>query len=129
MVITVAYNAWVARSLLLSDDYRLEAIVWKDIADEIPEGYDTIALTQDYGYRLMTFGWRNVSLWKLSTGGLTVNDKSMDTQKEFERAIEGKEFFLITAFGQYNKQPALQEILSGYPLYAEDDDFLLFDLR
>ena len=128
-LIAVAYNAWVARSLLLSENYRLEALVWKNIADEIPEDYDTVALTQDYGYRLMTFGWRNVGLWKLSTGGLKVNDNEVDAIAEFEKRTEGKDFFLITAFGQYNKQPDLQELLSNYPLYAESYDFLLFDLR
>ncbi len=129
-LIAVAYNAWVARSLLLSKNYRFEALVWKNIADEIPEDYDTIALTQDYGYRIMTYGWRNVSLWKLSTGGLKVNDNEVDAIAEFKKRTEGKEFFLVTAFGQYNKQPDLKEILSHYPLLGEDnDDFLLFDLR
>ncbi len=129
-LLAVAYNAWVARSLLLSKNYPFEPLVWKNIADEIPADHNIIALTQDYGNRLMVYGWRDVTLWPLSTLMREMNDNPVDAIAEFEKLTEGKDFFLITAFGQYNKQPVLQEILSNYPLLGEDnDDFLLFDLR
>ncbi|MBT3321195.1 MAG: hypothetical protein HN392_02820 [Anaerolineae bacterium] len=129
-LLALAYNAWVARSVLLARDFRVEAIVWKNIADEIPANRSIIALTQDYGNRLMVFGWRDVALWPLSTLMQEMNDNQINVKAEFERRTEGKDFFLITAFGQYNKQPLLKEILSDYPLLGEDnDDFLLFDLR
>ena len=128
ILLGIAYNAWVARSLLLSQNYPYEPLVWKNIADEIPEG-KVIALTQDYGYRIMVFGWKDVILWRYDTLLMKINGNHMDTKAEFERLTTGKEFFLITAFNENKKQPVLEEILSQYPLYAEGDDFLLFNLR
>ena len=128
-LLAVAYNAWVARSLLLSENHYLESLTWKMIADEIPQGKKTIGLTQDYGYRLMTFGWHKVALWQPSKAGGLLDKKDADAHEEFTRLTEGKDFFLVTAFGQLNKQPVLKEILNEYPLMIENDDFLLFDLR
>ena len=129
-LIAVAYNAWVARSLLLSQNYYLESLSWKEIADEIPQDKKTIGLTQDYGYRLMTFGWRKIALWQPPKAGGLENKNDADAQAEFERLTEGKDLFLVTSFGKLNKQPALKKILNGYPLLGEEnDDFLLFDLR
>ncbi len=113
VLLAVAYNAWVARSVLLSQNYPFEPLVWENIAAQIPPDHDVIALTQDYGYRLMVYGWRDVSLWQYVTSMQEVKNSKVD---------------MITAFQQYNKQPALQEILNQYPV-IEDDDFLLFDLR
>ena len=130
ILVGVAYPAWTARSVLVAEDFNHEPIFWENIAEAIPAESKTIALTQDYGYRLMVFGWRKVSLWPLSTELAKVRGGGIDAQKEFEGLTEGKDYFLITAFGQYNSQPGLQEILTeNYPLAAQGDGYILFDLR
>ena len=41
--------------------------LWKTIGDAVPDNSDVIALTQDYGFDLMYWGWRKVRLWPLNT--------------------------------------------------------------
>ncbi|MCP4143589.1 MAG: hypothetical protein GY755_25435 [Chloroflexi bacterium] len=129
ILLGVAYPTWVARSVLVSENYRHEVPFWENIGEAIPPDYDVIALTQDYGFRLMAFGWRKTSLWPLSTTLMEVRGGSVDAQKEFDARTEGVEFFVITAFGQYEKQSGLQEILMEYPIAAEGDGYLIYDLR
>ncbi len=129
MLLGVAYPAWVARSTLIAEDYRREVPFWENIGEAIPPDYDVIALTQDYGYRLMAFGWRKTSLWPLSTTLMEVRGGSVDAQKEFAARTEGVEFFVVTAMGQYEKQPGLQEILENYSVAAQGDGYIIFDLR
>lgn len=125
----IAYPAWVARSTLVADDYHYEEEYWKMVGEVIPTHYDVIALTQDYGYRLMAFGWRKVDLWQLSTTLKEVRGGSIDAQKEFAQRTDGAEFFLVTAFGQYEKQPGLREILEKYPVAAQGEGYILYDIR
>ena len=129
ILLGVAYPAWVARSTLIAEDYRHEVPFWGNIGEAIPPHYDVVALTQDYGYRLMAFGWRKVSLWPLSTTLMEARGGSIDAQNEFEARTEGMEFFVVTALGQYEKQPGLQEILENYSVAAQGDGYIIFDLR
>ncbi len=126
----IGYQSWVARSVLVAEDFHHEPVFWKQVGDVIPVNTDVIALTQDYGYRLMLFGWRKVSLWPLSTD---LSEARGGTQAEragdFADLTEGKEYFLVTAFGQLDKQPDLKEILAQYPIAAQGDGYVLYDLR
>jgi 4-amino-4-deoxy-L-arabinose transferase-like glycosyltransferase len=128
IVAIVGYQSWVARSVLIAEDFRHEPAFWKQVADTVPADADVIALTQDYGYRLMLFGWRKVSLWHLSTDLSEVRNGGQDAS-DFADLTDGKEYFLVTAFGQLEKQPDLKEILSHYPIAAEGDGYLLYDLQ
>ncbi|NOY97738.1 MAG: glycosyltransferase family 39 protein [Chloroflexi bacterium] len=124
------YQAWIARSVLVAEDFRHEPAFWQQIAEVIPADSSTVALTQDYGYRLMYFGWRKVSLWPLSTELSKIRGGQQDFENEFAERTAGKGYFLVTAFGQYNKQPDLQAMLSEhYPVAAEGDGYILFDLQ
>jgi hypothetical protein len=88
-----------------------------------------IGLTQDYGYRLMLWGWRRVSLWPLSTDLADVRNADRDTASRFDEITAGRDYFLVTAFGQLDKQPDLKKILEQYPVAADGDGFVLYDLR
>jgi 4-amino-4-deoxy-L-arabinose transferase-like glycosyltransferase len=129
MVAMFGYHSWVARSVLIAEDFRHEPAFWKQVGDAIPADADVIALTQDYGYRLMLFGWRKVSLWRLSTDLSEARGGEQDAAGDFGSVTEGKEYFLVTAFGQLDKQRDLKEILSHYPIAAEGDGYVLYDLR
>jgi hypothetical protein len=128
IVVVIGYYSWVARSVLVAEDFHHEPAFWKQVGDVIPADADVIALTQDYGYRLMYFGWRKVSLWHLSTDLSEARGGNQDST-DFAGLTEGKEYFLVTAFGQLDKQPDLKEILTQYPIAAQGDGYVLYDLR
>jgi hypothetical protein len=127
-VAVIGYQSWVARSVLVAEDFRHEPAFWKQVGDVIPADADVIGLTQDYGFRLMQWGWRKVSLWPLSTGLSEARNGNQDNT-DFASLTDGKEYFLVTAFGQLDKQPLLKETLAQYPIAAEGDGYVLYDLR
>jgi len=129
MIAVIGYHAWVARSVLVAEDFRNEPKVWENIAAAIPENTNVIALTQDYGYRLMYFGWRKVSLWPLDTDLAQIKNANRDTAAQFDEITAGNDYFLVTAFGQLNQQPALKKILDQYPIVGQGDGFVLYDLH
>jgi len=129
LLVGIAYPSWVARSILVAKNFRNEPAFWEKVADAIPTDKNTVALTQDYGYRLMYFGWRKVALWPLSTKMMEVRGNSIDAQAEFDKLAKGKGYFLVTAFGQLKQQPGLQEILAQYPVLSEGDGYIIYDLR
>jgi hypothetical protein len=125
----IGYQAWAARSVLIAEDFRHEPVFWKGVGEVIPTDADVIGLTQDYGFRLMLWGWRKVSLWPLSTDLSETRGGAQDAEGDFLSLTEGKEYFLVTAFGQLEKQPDLKSILDQYPVFAEGDGYVLYDLR
>jgi 4-amino-4-deoxy-L-arabinose transferase-like glycosyltransferase len=129
IIALVGYQAWVARSILVAENFRDEPGVWAEIGKSIPADADVIGLTQDYGYRLMLWGWRRVSLWPLSTDLADVRNADRDTASRFDEITAGRDYFLVTAFGQLDKQPDLKKILEQYPVAADGDGFVLYDLR
>jgi len=129
VIAVIGYHAWVARSVLFAEDFRHEPAVWMKIGEAVPEDADVIALTQDYGYRLMFFAWRKASLWPLNTDLAEIRNEDRDTSGRFAEITAGKDYFLVTAFGQLDKQPALKKILDAYPIAGQGDGFVLYDLR
>ena len=94
----------------------------------IPADSDVIALTQDYGFDLMYWGWRKVRLWPLNTALSELRIGDREPTDRFKEITAGSEYFLVTAFGQLDAQPVLAKILSGYPVKAQGDGFILYDL-
>ena len=132
MLLAVAYPSWVARSTLLAQDYRSEPAYWQKVASAIHTDGKVVALTQDYGYRLMYFGERWVKPWP-STGEqalAALRGKDNDFSAKFARFTEGRAYFVVTAMGQWNRQPDLKQYLTEhYSLIAQGDGYLVFDLR
>ncbi len=128
-VAVIGFESWVSRSVLIAEDFRAEPAYWQTISDAIPADAKVIALTQDYGYRLMYFGWRKISLWPLASGLAEIRGNSISAEKSFAELAADKDYFLVTAFNQLNQQPDLEKILSQYPIAAQGDGFVLYDLR
>lgn len=130
-LLAVIFPCWVAISTLKAEDFRKEPAYWQEIGDLLPVDGKIIALTQDYGYRLMYYGWRKVTLWQTSSEQnlAELRDREKEFSTSFSNRIEGKDYFLVTAMGQWKSQPTLQKTLTeNYPLIAEGDGYLLFDL-
>ena len=127
----IIFSSWVALQPLYGQDHRNEPAYWQTIASYLPEDGKIIALTQDYGYRLMYYGWRKVTLWpnqgEQNLSKLRNSEK--DPYEYFEKKTQDKSYFLITSFNQFEKQPILQSILyDNYPVVAEGSGYIIFDL-
>jgi len=124
----VGYESWAARSALVAENFSDAPGYWKSVGAAIPAGAEVIGLTQDYGYDLMYWGWRKVDLWPLATDLSGVKNGAKDPAAQFAELTGGEQYFLVTAFGQLDRQPNLKKILSGYPVAAQGDGFVLYDL-
>lgn len=129
VLVVIGYQSWVARSVLIAEDFRHEPAVWAEIGKAIPQNTEVIGLTQDYGFRLMLWGWRKVVQWPLATDLAEIRGTDTGAAARFASLTQGQQYFLVTAFGQLDKQPALKSILAKYPIAAEGDGFVLYDLR
>jgi len=130
-LLLLTYASWQALIPLASRDYRNEPAYWQEVASYLPVDGKIIALTQDYGYRLMYYGWRKVVLWP-NRGEIKLSILR-GSEKEFldffNKRIEGKSYFLITAFGQFTDQPELDKTLyENFPVIAEGSGYIIFDL-
>lgn len=129
LVALVAYESWAARSALVAEDFSRTPALWASIGEAIPANEEVIALTQDYGFDLMYWGWRRVDLWPLATDLSAVRNSQRDLAARFPGITAGKDLFLVTAFGQLDGQPELKKILSGYTVAAQGDGYVLYDLH
>lgn len=128
VVVVIGYQAYAARSILIAEDFHHEPAFWNEVGEAFPSDAKVIALTQDYGYRLMLYGWRRVDLWPLATGLSEARNPDKDNAAQFDELTEGRDYFLVTAFGQLDKQPGLKKILDTYPIALEGDGYILYDL-
>ncbi len=132
LLIWILFSSWVALQPLYGQDYRNEPAYWQEIASYLPEDGKIIALTQDYGYRLMYYGWRKVTLWpNQGEQNLSIlRNSEKDPYEYFIKRTKDISYFLVTSFNQFEKQPTLQKILyENYSLIAENTGFLIFDLK
>lgn len=129
VVAVIGYQAYAARSVLVAESFRHEPAFWNEVGEAFPSDAKVIALTQDYGYRLMLYGWRKVDLWPLATELSATRNPDKDNVAQFSELTDGKDYFLVTAFGQLEKQPGLKKILDTYPIAIEGDGYVLYDLR
>jgi hypothetical protein len=131
-LVWIVFPAWVSIAEFSREDFRYEPAYWQEIGAQLPTDGKILALTQDYGYRLMYYGWRKVILWpnrgEQALAAMRGNAKKFEDF--FAKRTEGKDYFLITAFGQFNDQPELQaRLYDNYPVVAEGDGYLIFDLN
>ncbi len=124
------YSLWVSRSVLYVADYRSEPQAWYKIGQAIPANSSFVALTGDFGYRLMYYGWRMpTAMWPgLDTLEMQAvhGNSPLDYQNYFDSITSGKEYFLVT--GALTQQPQLKTILDQYGIAAQSADFTLYDL-
>lgn len=131
-LVGLAYLFWVSVAELQRESFQSEPAYWQEIAAKLPADGKIVALTQDYGYRFMYYGWRKVTLWPIvgerELARLRGNNKEF--QDFFNNRVEGKRYFLITAFNQYEKQPDLVETLEqGYTLVSKGTGYEIYDLE
>ncbi len=135
------YYAYVARSQVYAQNYRDEPIPWQIMGEKLPKDGRMIGLTHDYGDRLKYYGWRSVMMIWPSEGDLqlgeaggkdqpAVSTNAGDFAGYFQDRVKGMDYFLVTLFGDLDKQPNLKAMLyDHYPIAQQGDGYVLFDLR
>ncbi len=128
----VVYATAASVRELRAKDYRAEPTFWKSLVEQLPEGR-YIGLLQDFGFRMNYYGGRGMDVWP--TAAILElqrvwKGEPQDAHRLFREKTEGYDYFLVTAMGQWEQQPALREILTRcYPVVVEGEGFLVFDLR
>ena len=121
---------------LLERDYRAEVLGWIKMGRELPEEGRFIGLSHDYNARVRYYGWTRVDQWPhltdremsaLRGGNYDPNDPSV--WEDFRRRTEGYDYFLVTLFGEFERQPLLKAILFDRFPVTDGDGYLLFHLQ
>jgi hypothetical protein len=125
-------TAWSVRSQLKETDYRPEGTMWAEIGQTLGPRAKVTALTQDYGARLEYWGWEKAVIWP-SYGDLVYHVSLKGADKEFETLFANltarSDFFLVTMPDELNRQPELKERLAQYPVFAEGEGYIIYDLK
>ena len=117
VVLLIAYHTWIARSVLVGQDYSNAPAYWQTVGDAFPADEKAIGLTQDYGFRLMYYGWRKIELWPRG-----------DESENFEARAKDAGYFVITAKNQLSQD--LETYLeANYPVHAEGGGYVIYDLQ
>jgi hypothetical protein len=116
LVMFFAYNGWVGRSIIVGQDYGDHPEFWRTVGETIPANAKSIGLSQDYGMRLMYYGWRTFTPWS--------NNAEPEVLPEF---AERYSYFVVTAKNQMS-EPLTQYLGTHYPIHAEGIGYIIFDL-
>jgi dolichyl-phosphate-mannose-protein mannosyltransferase len=123
---------WDVRNQMKAVDYRPEAAMWAQIGERFDEGARVIALTQDYGSRLQYWGWRTASTWPYvgDVGYANMRGGVFSFDDLFNRYSSKMQYFLVTDFDEFNRQPELKaRLVNVYPVSFQGDGYLIFDLK
>jgi 4-amino-4-deoxy-L-arabinose transferase-like glycosyltransferase len=128
----VSVQSWYAIAKMKSQDYHNEPAFWQEVGDILGHNINVIGLTQDYGYRLLYWGWQNSTAW-LTSADISVRylaGQNVDVAAQFAEDTAGKQFFVVTMFGELDNQPVIKDYLySHFPIYAQTDEYVIFDLQ
>ncbi len=123
-------TVWNVRNELKSVDYRPQEAMWLEVG-EILQGGSVEALTQDYGTWLAYWGWQSATAWP-SYGDLyqaSVRGNPKDIDQLFDEVAASKTYFLVTDMDDFEKQPQLRARLAKYPVMAQNEGYLIYDLQ
>jgi len=117
LLIFVGYYGWVGRSILVGQDFREHPAYWQEIGETIPVEAKAIGLSQDYGFRLMYYGWRKIAPWPNNAH-----------PEDLAEIAAGADYFVVTAKNQMSDQ--LENYLDAhYAVSAEGPGYTIYDLQ
>ncbi len=132
VLIGIAIPAWYARDLIVSASYYDQPNFWAGVGDKLGHDGGVVALTEDYGYRLAYWGWQGSTNWFTSAdlGLRYLAGQNVDLLQTFQHDTAGKKYFLVTLFGELDKEPTVKDLLyKNYPIYAQGPYYVIFDLQ
>jgi hypothetical protein len=116
LVLVSFYGSWIARSVLLGQNYQDTIAYWQEISDALPQGR-TVGYTQDFGLQMMYYGVRRIFLLPQKL-----------TLEKFVSDPENADFFIITSFNQIDSK-FVDYLDKQYPTLAEGDGYVIYDLK
>ena len=131
LILGMFMMVWHVRNQMKAVDYRPDAAMWAQIG-ELVHDERVVALTQDYGSRLEYWGWQIVNTWP-SIGEMSHSQLRGGKIDSFDAMFDDytgkRDLFLVTDFDEFKAQTQLRERLSTYNIYAEDEGYVIYDLR
>ena len=128
----------------ITSDYEKEVQALKEIGDIVEHSTNTIFLTSDFGRALAYEGELSGLPWPTSSSlqgrkeqGIPLpgreeifNERYLTVRTHGKYIKYTPDFFIITDFEEFEKQPVLRTFLdSRFPLIAKTDDYLIYDSR
>jgi 4-amino-4-deoxy-L-arabinose transferase-like glycosyltransferase len=132
VIIGIAIPAWYARDQIVQASYYDQPAFWAGVGKKLGQGGGVIGLTEDYGYRLAYWGWQYADNWFTSAdlGLRYLAGQNIDLLQTFKHDTAGKKYFLVTMFGELDKEPAVKDLLyKNYPIFAQGPYYVIFDLQ
>ncbi len=134
VLIGIAIPTWYVHDQIVGSSYYDQSAFWASIGDKLghTDGKDVIGLTEDYGYRLNYWGWQGGDNWFTSAdiGLRYLAGQNVDLLQNFKNDTAGKKYFLVTLFGELDKEPTVKDLLyKDYPIYAQGKYYVIFDLQ
>ena len=130
LLMGIFMSLWDTRSQMKSVDFRPDAQMWAEVGRRVGDK-TIVGLTQDYGSRLAYWGWKKIISWPTHGDLIYRNDLrggQRDFEKQFEELTLGRELFVVTDFADLALQPFLQEKLAEYPIFAEGNGYIIYDI-
>jgi 4-amino-4-deoxy-L-arabinose transferase-like glycosyltransferase len=131
-------------SQFLSDDFDKEVRIAEEIGEFVGHSTNTIFLDPFYGRVLAYYGEFAGLPWPTSEslyGRAIRGARGPNIEEDFrlKRIVllyQGKfitytpDYFIVTAFEEFNKQTSLKDFLNAnFPLLTKSDEYLIYDLR
>lgn len=133
LIFGLSSKLWDVRVTLAQKDNRMEGPFWEEIVEKIGPHASVIGLTQDYGYRMIYYGWHGIQNW-FTSGDFEIRELAgnsfEDIFQNLTQQIDGYDYFLITLPREFDQQPELKDLLYGnYAIYDQGGGYLIFDLN
>jgi hypothetical protein len=125
-------STWEARTVLKRADYRAAPAFWQNLADRMGRDAGVVGITQDYGVRLVYYGWITPNNWLTAAEFDLRRDagQQFDLGALFAEQTQGKQFFLVTVPEEFDRQPELKALLNArYAVFDQGPGYLIYDLR
>jgi hypothetical protein len=104
--------------------------MYAEIGDLLDHRPNSIALTEDYGSRLQYFGLIDLAVWPY-TGDIYADGLrgvKFNFEDQFARRARSSVYFVVTDLKEFDRQPELQNKLSAYPVFAQGDRYVIYQL-
>jgi len=124
-------TGWDVRNQMKSVDYRSQVAYWAEIHEVLGNQASIVALTEDYGLRMVYWGWMKAFIWP-SSGDLYQADargNQRDIGNLFKKTVAQKSLFLVTDLEDFAKQTELRALLTGYPVLVQGNGYIIYDLQ
>jgi 4-amino-4-deoxy-L-arabinose transferase-like glycosyltransferase len=132
ILFAMAFEMWNVRVELVRDDDSAEPQFWARLGEKLGRSSDVIGLTQDYGNRLAYWGWKVTEQWP-TTGDQNLRElagKAKTFDEIFTERVEGKDYFVVTNFNQFDRQQELKDkLFNTYSILEENPEYIIFDLK